>query len=121
MDPSGKLAEIIYYDGNIVTLNDDQPSAEAVAVKNGEILAVGSKDDIFKLKAEGTRLVDLAGKTLLPGFVDAHGHVYGVGGQATFANLLPAPDGEGTDIAAVQRILRAYSVEHGDIVKRMGW
>jgi hypothetical protein len=121
MDPSGKLAETIYYGGDIITMNDAQPSAEAVAVKNGQILAVGSMDDVFKLKGDGTRVVNLAGKALLPGFVDAHSHVYGVGGQATFANLLPAPDGEGTDIPAVQRILRTYSEAHADIVKRMGW
>jgi hypothetical protein len=121
MDSSGKLAEIIYYGGDIVTMNDAQPSAEAVAVKNGQILAVGSVDDVFKLKGEGTRVVNLAGKTLLPGFVDAHSHVYGVGGQATFANLLPAPDGEGSDIPSLERILRTYSEEHADIVKVMGW
>ena len=121
MGSSGKLAEIIYYGGDIITINDDQPSAEAVAVRNGQILAVGRMDAVFKLKGEGTRIVNLAGKTLLPGFVDAHSHVYGVGGQATFANLLPAPDGEGTDIPSLQRILRTYSEEHADIVKVMGW
>ncbi len=82
---------------------------------------MGSKDDIFRLMGEGTKLVNLNGKTLIPGFVDAHSHVYGVGGQATFANLLPTPDGEGSNIPAIQRILRTYSVEHADIVKLMGW
>jgi predicted amidohydrolase YtcJ len=114
-------ADIIYLGGDIITLDDTEPSAEAVAVKNGKILAVGNRDQISALRGNNTKIVDLLGKTLIPGFVDAHGHAYGVGGQAIWANLLPPPEGEGSDIPALQRILRQYTIEHSDIVKQTGW
>ena len=114
-------ADIIFFGGDIITLNDDEPSPEAVAVRTGRILAVGSKDEIFQLKGNETTVVDLVGKTMMPGFVDAHSHVYGVGGQAIWANLLPPPEGEGSDIPALQRILRQYANDHSDIVKQTGW
>ena len=54
----------------------DQDRAEALAVKNGQILAVGDKSEVMALKASETKLVDLGGKTLMPGFFDPHSHVY---------------------------------------------
>ena len=114
-------AEIIFVDGDIITLNDAEPSPEAVAVGNGKILAVGSKDEVLRLKDNETTIVNLAGKTLIPGFVDAHSHVYGVGGQAIWANLLPPPEGEGGNIPDLQGILRQYAIDHSDIVKQTGW
>ena len=68
-------ADTIYAGGDIVTVNDAQPGVEALAVKDGRILAVGPRADIEKAhKGAATRRVDLGGKTLLPGFIDAHGH-----------------------------------------------
>jgi predicted amidohydrolase YtcJ len=66
--------------------------AEAVAVRVGRIVAVGCRDDVLKLEGHSTRVVDLAGKTMIPGLIDAHGHVFGTGIQALAANLLPPPD-----------------------------
>jgi hypothetical protein len=87
-------ADTIYTGGDIVTVNDAQPSAEAVAVKDGRILAVGTKADIEKAhKGAATKLVDLAGRTLVPGLIDGHAHVAQFGTQAIGANLLAAPDG----------------------------
>lgn len=54
----------------------------------------------MKLKGEQTQIIDLAGKTLIPGFIDAHGHVFNSGIQALSANLLAPPDGGVTNIAA---------------------
>ena len=56
--------------------------------------AVGTKDEVLKTKGDATKLVDLEGRTMLPGFVDAHGHVMAGGIQALSANLLAPPDGE---------------------------
>jgi imidazolonepropionase-like amidohydrolase len=68
-------ADAIYFDGDIVTMNEAQPSAEALAVKDGKILAVGTREAIEKdHKGATTQMVDLADKTLLPGFVDPHSH-----------------------------------------------
>ena len=105
---AAETAEIIYSGGPILTMDDANPRAEAVAVKGGRIVAAGPAAEVMKLKSADTRLIDLAGKTMVPGFVDAHGHIVMGGLQALSANLLPPPDGPGTDIAAIQNILREW-------------
>lgn len=102
-------ADAIYSGGPIITMNDAAPRVEAVAIKDGKIVAVGTKAEVEKFKAAGTKTIDLAGKAMLPGFIDGHGHVFTTGIQAASANLLPAPDGEGNSIAKIQEILREYA------------
>ena len=70
-------ADRIYWGGDILTMASDQPEyVEAVAVADGRIIATGSKAKMMKHQAESTRVVDLGGKTLLPGFYDSHSHFY---------------------------------------------
>jgi predicted amidohydrolase YtcJ len=92
-EPSADAAETIYRGGPIVTLDDAQPSAEAIAVAAGKIVAVGSDADVMKRKGPATQVVDLGGKTMTAGFIDGHAHVAQFGAQAIGANLLAAPDG----------------------------
>ncbi|SEG66147.1 hypothetical protein SAMN05444390_10342 [Marinobacterium lutimaris] len=94
-------ADTIYMGGSILTINDAQPTAEAVAVKDGQILAVGDLADVTSFQTDATQLIDLEGRALLPGFVDSHGHVVMGGIQALSANLLAPPDGKVTDIASL--------------------
>ena len=105
---SSTAADAIYFGGPIITVNDSAPFAEALAVKDGLIVAVGAKDDVLKGQGASTKVVDLAGKTLIPGFVDAHSHFSVIGLQAIAANLLPAPDGPVNDIPALQKTLRDF-------------
>lgn len=102
-------ADAIYHGGDVVTIVDRNPIAEAVAIRDGKIIAVGTKDDVLKHKGESTKLINLGGGALLPGFVDAHGHCFGVGFQAASANLLPPPDHMVTDIASLQDELRKWA------------
>jgi hypothetical protein len=118
---SRDVAASIYTGGTIVTVNDAQPTAGAIAVKDGKILAVGAPDEILRLKGAATQVVDLGGKTMLPGFIDAHGHVFNVGVQAAAANLLAPPDGQVTDIASLQATLRAWAEKSPGVVARTGW
>ena len=67
--------DTIYFNGNVITLDDDELVAEAIAVKDGKILAVGDSKAILSMSGENTRKVNLDGKTMLPGFVDAHSHL----------------------------------------------
>jgi predicted amidohydrolase YtcJ len=107
-EPSQR-ADAIYFGGPILTMNNDQPRAEAVAVKHGKIQAVGTLAEIEKQhKWRKTEMVDLGGKTLIPGFFDAHSHFGMVGLQAVSANLLPPPDGPVKSIAQLQQVLRDY-------------
>jgi predicted amidohydrolase YtcJ len=69
-------------------MNDAAMRAEAIAEQDGRIIAVGSSDEVMQLRGPDTRLIDLNGRALLPGFVDAHGHVMMGGLQALSANLL---------------------------------
>jgi hypothetical protein len=102
-------ADSIWFGGPIVTVDDRAPSAEAVAVKDGRIVAVGSRERVFAAeKGAATHLIDLDGRTLIPGFFDAHSHLGLVGFQAVSANLLPPPDGPGSSIAELQKVMRDY-------------
>lgn len=114
-----EFADSIYHGGTILTINDSQPRAEAVAVKDGKILAVGAGKEILGLKGEMTIMINLDGRTMLPGFVDAHGHVMGGGLQALSANILAPPDGEVKDIASLQAVLREWMKENSEIVERV--
>lgn len=87
---------------------DDNPSAEALAVKDGRIVAVGDLKTVSRYRRGCTRVVDLKGHALLPGFIDAHGHASMVGMQAMSANILPAPDGPGGSVASVLQALREH-------------
>lgn len=111
-------ADTIFHGGAILTMDDAQPRAEALAVKDGLILAVGAKDAVLATRGANTRLVDLAGRALIPGFFDAHGHVMGGGIQALSANLLAPPDGEVRDIASLQKTLRDWMQANADAVAK---
>lgn len=100
--------DTIYFNGNVITLDSDELVAEAIAIKDGKILAVGDSTDIISMSGETTRKVNLNGKTLVPGFIDAHSHLSGVAVQVGTANLLPPPDGPGQNIAALQQALRDF-------------
>jgi hypothetical protein len=116
---SAQTADTIYHNGPVITIDDANPRAEAVAVKDGKILAVGKKDDVLKTKGDATKLVDLAGRALLPGFVDAHGHVMMGGIQALSANLLAPPDGEVKDIPGLQKTLRDWTAANRQAVEKV--
>ena len=113
-------ADTLYTGGTILTMDDRMPSAEAVAVKDGRILAVGELSEVREHAGDGTRVVDLEGRALLPGFVDSHGHVVMGGLQALSANLLAPPDGEVKDIASLQSALRAWADENAAAVEKTG-
>jgi hypothetical protein len=72
-------AETIIYNGTIRTMDALHPTAEAVAIANGRILAVGTLEDVEATVHANTRRIDLAGRTLIPGFNDAHVHLWKVG------------------------------------------
>jgi len=110
----------IYSGGPILTMDDAQPSAEAVAVRDGRIIAVGTLIDVEKLAGADAARRDLKGLALLPGFYDPHGHVSMVGTQAISANLLPPPDGAGDSIADLQAIYREWIEKNQPFIEKYG-
>ncbi|MFN2499918.1 MAG: amidohydrolase [Pyrinomonadaceae bacterium] len=80
-------ADLILQNGNIYTVNDRQGHAEAVAVKGDRIIFVGSNRDGQKYISKNTRVIDLKGQTVVPGMIDAHHHLEGVGFREMTLNL----------------------------------
>lgn len=80
-------ADVVFINGNIYTVNQKQPRAEAIAVKGDRIVFVGSNADAKKYQSTGTRVVDLKGATVVPGLADAHYHFIGVGQREMNLNL----------------------------------
>ncbi len=74
-DLSGYKKTAIYYNGDIITMNDKQPFAEAVLIGDGQIIAVDKSKELLKNKIKTTQLINLEGKTMLPGFIDSHSHI----------------------------------------------
>ncbi|WP_242009203.1 amidohydrolase [Robertkochia solimangrovi] len=99
-DEPNNSNQTIYFGGDILTMEGDQPQyVEAVVSENGKIVFVGTKEEAMsKYKANE---VDLSGKTMVPGFVDGHGHFYNVGFARQVANLLPPPDGPCHNVQSV--------------------
>jgi predicted amidohydrolase YtcJ len=84
---SAETADIVFKNGNIYTVNDRQPRAQAIAVKSGKIIFVGSNADAAAYEGKATRVVDLRGRTVVPGLTDSHYHLSGVGAREMNLNL----------------------------------
>jgi predicted amidohydrolase YtcJ len=69
------VADAVYTNGKIYTVDETRPWAEAVAIKDGKFVVVGSAADVNAMTGEGTEIVDLGGKMVLPGFIDLHHHL----------------------------------------------
>ncbi|WP_242772205.1 amidohydrolase [Sphingopyxis sp. YF1] len=110
----------VFHGGPILTMEDAAPNVEAIAVRGGLIVAAGTLDAANAAAGRGAQRFDLQGRTLLPGFFDPHGHVVMVGLQARYANLLPAPDGAGDSIPALQKITREWMGRHANLVRKTG-
>jgi predicted amidohydrolase YtcJ len=115
--PAQDVADRIWSGGPVLTMNDAAMRAEAVAEKDGRILDVGSEEEVMKLRGPDTQMIDLAGRTMLPGFVDPHGHMVIGGLQALSANMLAPPDGEIKDIPGMVATLKAWAKANAAAVK----
>ena len=74
----GLCADTVLFDGKIVTVDDRDSIVEAVAIRNGRFVAVGGTDEVMALAGDSTRVIDLKGKTAMPGIIDSHTHPGGI-------------------------------------------
>ncbi|HYG20840.1 MAG TPA: amidohydrolase family protein, partial [Ohtaekwangia sp.] len=81
-------ADLVLKNGKIYTVDENQPLASAVAVKDGKILYVGDDAQLKKYIDDETTVVDLQGKTVTPGFIEGHGHIMGIGYNELELDLL---------------------------------
>ena len=118
-------ADRILFNGTIVTVDSADTVAEAVAVKDGKIVAVGAEDEVMQWRGTGTELTDLKGKTALPGFVEPHSHLSFVGVKLNVANLSPPPIGPVGSLADLKQVLLEYKeskgLKPGDWIIGMGY
>jgi predicted amidohydrolase YtcJ len=104
-----KAADMIMSGGAIITMAGDQPvTVEAILVRDGKIAASGKLAEVKKTARGKAEMLDLKGRTLLPGFIDAHGHMGYVGQNAAMVQLQPPPVGTVKNIAELQEALRTY-------------
>jgi predicted amidohydrolase YtcJ len=111
-------ADLVFKNGNVYTANDKAPQAQAIAIKGDRIVFVGANADVQRFVGPNTRVVDLQGKTVLPGFTDSHQHLSGVGQREMTLNL------EGTSsledfLAKVKA--RVDQARPGDWITGRGW
>jgi predicted amidohydrolase YtcJ len=116
--PKVETADAVFKNGNIYTVNERQPRAQAIAVKAGRIIFVGSNADAKKYEGKQTRVVDLQGHTVVPGMTDSHNHLIGVGQREITLNL------EGT--ASLEDFLtkvkaRVDRAKPGEWITGRGW
>ena len=109
---STQAADLIITGGPIVTMDSAQPSAEAVAIKDGKILAVGSTDEIGRYRATTTEQLNLEGHTLVPGFIDGHSHFSQAISAATWGNVSGAPVGTVKNIADIITEMQALKLRN---------
>lgn len=103
----------IFFGGNIITINDLYPSVEAVGIDSDKIIAVGNLEDVKKTLKDEYELIDLKGKTLLPGFIDSHIHAIG----SIFLTLYPSLKNV-KNLEEIQELLKKESQlkEPGDLI-----
>ncbi|MFA8342751.1 MAG: amidohydrolase family protein, partial [Rhodothermaceae bacterium] len=83
-------ADMVLTNGKIVTVDDNYPEAEAIAIKGDTIMAVGNKADINKLIGDSTEVVDLKGRLAVPGLIESHAHFTGYGKSRQILKLREA-------------------------------
>ncbi len=119
------MASAIFYNGQVVTLDEAMPSAQAVLIEEGRIRKVGTNAEILALRNENTCLRDLGGKALLPGFIDPHSHFTGVGYSLLLVNARPSPSGSCDTRAqlldAFRRGLQERALPDGEWLIGMGY
>ena len=111
-------ATLILIGGTIYTANPAQPKAEALAIAGERILRVGTRHDVEALRGPSTRVVDLAGATVVPGLQDAHGHVASLGTGLSQLDLADTPD-----VAHIASLVaaRAAHTAAGHWIEGFGW
>ncbi len=112
---SAESADFVFTGGKVYTLNDKQPWAEAVAVKGNKIVYVGDAAGANAFIGKDTKTIDTTGKTVMPGFVDAHDHLIGSGWTSKGVHLF-----DGKNKEEYIAIVKKYAEEHPDLERIVG-
>ena len=100
----------VYFGGDIITMTSDSAIyVDALVVRDGKIEFAGESSKAMKVAGKGHQMIDLKGKTLLPGFIDGHAHFGNFSSQAIGAQILPSPDAKADDIPKLIEILKDWN------------
>ncbi|MGV6954400.1 amidohydrolase [Pseudomonas chlororaphis] len=114
------VTDLVLFNGQVFTADRAQPKVQALAVADGKVLQVGSDAQIKALIETGTRVIDLGGKTLMPGLIDSHSHAIFGGLEMTSANM----QDKVVSLDQLERKLRAWrddgKARHGDVLSIAG-
>ena len=116
--PNPASADLVFINGNVYTVDEKRPHAEAIAVKGDRIVYIGSNSDAKQFQDTNTRVVDLHGATVVPGMTDAHYHFIGVGQREMNLNLEGITNLEDFLAKVKQRVDQA---KPGEWVTGRGW
>ncbi len=120
-----EAADTIYVNGEIITVDGNNPVAAALAVRNGRIAAVGDRDKVLSARGRNTYVVDLDGAVMTPGFIDPHSHYINSLTVANQVNVFAPPAGPGADVPSIVQALRqfrdAHPVAPGDMLVAYGY
>ncbi|MTI58041.1 amidohydrolase [Geosporobacter ferrireducens] len=106
--------DVIYFNGNIITMDEKNPKAEAVAVKGGRIVNLGENQEIKSLQNQDTVMIDLENRTMVPGFHDSHMHLLHYGASLQQVDL--------TGVTSVQEMIhRCRTFAEGKIFNSVKW
>jgi len=111
-------ADLVLLGGNVVTVDEVRPQAQAVAIRNGVIQAVGTDAEIEEYVGSSTEVMELEGRTAIPGFIEGHGHYMGVGRSTLQLNLMNVANWrEVIDMVAAA----VADAEPGELITGRGW
>ena len=117
-EPPQEPADLVLRNGKVVTLDESRPEANAVAVRGGTIVAVGSNEEIEAYVGPETEVLDLAGRLAIPGFIEGHGHFMGLGNAKMILDLTKVKDWN----EIVTRVGEtAKTAEPGAWIQGRGW
>ena len=111
-------ADLILTNGTIATMDDDHPEAEALAVRDGRILAVGDAESISAYEGAATEILDLEGRFATPGFIEGHGHFTGIGNAKLQLDLLNVDSWQKIVDMVDEAVAEA---EDGELIRGRGW
>jgi predicted amidohydrolase YtcJ len=112
------IADQVYINGIVYTVDETNPKSEAVAVKNGLILALGTTEEIQAFVGKETEIIDLQGKTMTPGFIESHAHLMGIGYNKLEIDLMYVQ----TYDELIEKVAEAAAkAEPGEWITGRGW
>lgn len=120
-------ADVVYYNGNIITMHEANEAPKFVAVRKDAIVAVGRTEEEMEAQlGKNTKLVNLHGKTLIPGLVDAHSHFSATATRLSQGvNIAPPPFGPASSIPALLESIRSYiatnNIPAGQVITAGGY